>query len=297
MAGIHGLKSEFQPDVVHLNFPSPSCMFHLLTEKAWRAPTIAAIHSAFPPQARTLETLTRRMLGASAWVTANSQATLRDALSFAPEITQRASVVYNGLPGPQCEPSPLSFDPPVIACVARLVEGKGIDIALRALAIARRRIPGVKMLIAGDGPEADKLHALAHEIEVSDSVEFMGWVDPAAIAKVIDSATLVLVPSRHAESFGIVAVEAMQMARPVIVTDRGGLPEVVDDGETGFVVPADDADALAQAASRILENPPLARKLGEAGKTRAEKCFGIERCTDEHEALYRRLASGSFRNR
>lgn len=295
IAGIRQLKSELRPDVVHLNFPSPSCIFHLLTEKAWRAPTLVAIRTAFPPQARASDTLTHRMLGSSAWVTANSQAMLRDAWSIAPEIRERSSVIYNGLPTLQCEPSPLLFNPPVIVCVARLVEKKGIDIALRAFAIVKQRIPGVRMIVAGDGPEAAKLHALAHEIGVTDSVEFKGWVEPAAIAGVIDCATLVLVPSRSTEPFGIVAVEAMQMARPVIVTDQGGLPEVVDDGKTGFVVAADDSDALARVAILILENPTLAQRLGEAGKRRAETCFSIDRYTDEHEALYRRLAKRSVR--
>ena len=125
---------------------------------------------------------------------------------------------------------------------------------------------------------------------LGDNVTFTGWVQPAAIPELIDSATLLVVPSRTTEPFGLVAVEAMQMSRPVICTNQGGLPEVVEAGKTGFVVAADDTSALADAMIRLLENPTLARQLGEAGRIRADDCFSIERCIDAYELLYRGLA-------
>ena len=287
LANVMRMKSEFRPDVVHLTFPSPSGIFHLLSDKAWKAPTITAIHTAFPPRSQSAESLAHRMLVASSLVTANSHAMLVQAVEIAPEIETRASVIYNGVPRPQREPSPLPFNPPIIACIARLVGKKGVDVALRAHAITRERFPDVRMIVAGDGPERQQLEALALDLGLAGCVTFMGWVEPAEIPEVIDSVTLLVVPSRTAEPFGIVAVEAMQMSRPVICTNQGGLPEVVEADKTGFVVPADDPQALADAILRLLENPTLARELGEAGRVRAGNCFAIERCIDAHEMLYR----------
>src|SRR5665647_1647595 len=158
------MKSEFRPDIVHLNFPSPSGIFHLLSEKVWKAPTIAAIHTAFPATAQSADTLTHRMLAASEFVTVNSKAMLRQAVTIAPEIEDRSSVIYNGVPRLPVEPSRLPFDPPVIACIARLVEKKGVDVALRALAIVKERTPEVRMIVAGDGPELQKLQDLVHDL-------------------------------------------------------------------------------------------------------------------------------------
>ena len=290
LARVSRMKSEFRPDVVHLNFPSPSGIFHLLTERAWTTPTVAAIHTAFPASSQSADSLTHRILAASSFVTANSRAMLLHATAIAPEIETRSSVIYNGVPRPRHEASALPFHPPVIACIARLVEKKGVDVALRALALVKDRFPEVRMIVAGDGPERQKLEALARDLCPGDSVTFTGWVQPAAIPELIDSATLLVVPSRTTEPFGMVAVEAMQMSRPVICTNQGGLPEVVEAGKTGFVVAADDAPALADAMIRVLQNPTLARQLGQAGRIRADDCFSIERCIDAYELLYRRSA-------
>jgi len=287
LAKVSRLKSEFRPDLVHINFPSPSGIFHLLSRKAWEAPTIAAVHTAFPAGSQSSDTLTHRILSASSFVTANSRAMLRQALAIAPEIESRSSMIYNGVPRPRREASPLPFDPPVIACIARLVEKKGVDLALTAFATVRERIPDIRMIVAGDGPERRKLHDQALDLSLGDSVTFMGWVQQRDIPDVLDSATLLVVPSRTTEPFGIVAAEAMQMSRPVVCTDQGGLPEIVDDGSTGLVVRAGDAEALAGAIIRVLEDPTLASRLGQAGRVRAGSCFSMERCVAAHEQVYR----------
>jgi glycogen(starch) synthase len=105
----------------------------------------------------------------------------------------------------------------------------------------------------------------------------------------MNSATLALVPSRWREAFGLVALQAMQMARPVVASDMGGLPEVVAHGETGLVVPKEDPAAVAQAVVQLLENRRLAEEMGAAGRRRAEKLFSFDRYVQEYESLYRKL--------
>ena len=108
----------------------------------------------------------------------------------------------------------------------------------------------------------------------------------------LNSATVVLVPSRIGEGFGLVALEAALMARPVVASQFGALPEVVVDGETGLLVERDDPAALAAAITTLLEHPETATAMGQAGRRRAQTLFGLGPHVDAFDALYRRIAAG-----
>ena len=101
-----------------------------------------------------------------------------------------------------------------------------------------------------------------------------------------------LVPSRHSESFGLVALEAMQAGCPVVATRTGGLAEIVVDGETGYLVPVDDLGALADRILALLKDRALAMRMGEAGRARAEQDFGWENCIAAFEAILQRARLG-----
>jgi glycogen(starch) synthase len=96
-------------------------------------------------------------------------------------------------------------------------------------------------------------------------------------------------PSRWEEAFGLVALEAALMARPVVATRVGGLPEVVLDGETGLLVQKDDSGALARAVGFLLDHPEQAMSMGNAGRLRAKEVFSLARYVDAYDTLYRRL--------
>jgi len=283
------LKQEFRPDLVHINFTDPSVLFHLQTQSGAPVPMLVAVRVAVPGESAEPDTLVGRTLLAAAWVTANSRAMLEDVRRLAPEVTGRSSVIYNGLPVPDLAPAPLPFEAPRLLCVGRVVRDKGFDVAVSAFATVRRRSPTARLVIAGDGPARAELEQQAVELGVRDGVDFMGWVPPEKIPALMNSATLALVPSRWREAFGLVALQAMQMARPVVASDMGGLPEVVAHGETGLVVPKEDPAAVAQAVVQLLENRRLAEEMGAAGRRRAEKLFSFDRYVQEYESLYRKL--------
>jgi glycosyltransferase involved in cell wall biosynthesis len=172
---------------------------------------------------------------------------------------------------------------PRLLCVGRLIPVKGHLVLLRALAQARSRAPGLVLDIAGQGPLEPALKAYAAELGLSDAVRFLGFVSP--IQSAIEAASAVVVPSLG-EGFGMVALEAMERGRPVVASDVGGLPEIVADGETGFVVPAGDAAALADALVTLVSSPARAAEMGQAGRRRALESFTPERSTRGIEALY-----------
>jgi glycosyltransferase involved in cell wall biosynthesis len=181
------------------------------------------------------------------------------------------------------EAAPYAGSEPRLLCIGRLIPIKGHLVLLRALAQARAQLPDVTLDVAGRGPLAPALKAYAREVGVEDAVRFLGFVSPVQAA--IQDAAVVVVPSLG-EGFGMVALEAMERARPVIASAVGGLPEIVADGETGLVVPPADAEALAEAIVSLAGDLARAVAMGEAGRERALEQFTPERCVERLEALY-----------
>jgi glycogen(starch) synthase len=231
----------------------------------------------------------RSAVNSATWVTAVAASVLDSTRELVPAITARSSVIYNGLLTPAIHPAPLKFDPPRLLCLGRLVPEKGFDVALSALPRLVQRFPGLELVIAGDGVERDRLERQAADLNVNTSVKFMGWVAPDKVSQLINTATIVVMPSRW-EGLPGVAIQAAQMARPVVGTRVWGLPEVVLDHETGLVVEMDDAKALADAIAHLLEHPEQAIELGSAARQRARDVFGWSRYLDAHDSLYRTLA-------
>ena len=191
-------------------------------------------------------------------------------------------IVHYGIE-PDGEPKPYADPVPRLLCVGRLIPIKGHIVLLRAFAEARKRLPTIELEIAGRGPLEPALKALAAELGIQDSVRFLGHVSPIQAA--IERAAVVVVPSMG-EGFGMVALEAMERARPVIAANIGGLGELVRDGETGVLVPAGEAEPLAAAIVRVAGDLELARAMGDAGRRRALSRFLQTACTERTELLY-----------
>ncbi|HEY3543708.1 MAG TPA: glycosyltransferase family 4 protein [Gaiellaceae bacterium] len=191
-------------------------------------------------------------------------------------------IVHYGIE-PDGAPAAYADTVPRLLCVGRLIPIKGHIVLLRAFAEARRQLPSLELQIAGRGPLEPALKALALELGIDDAVHFLGHVTPIQTA--IESAAVVVVPSMG-EGFGMVALEAMERARPVIAAEIGGLGELVRDGETGVLVPAGEAAPLRDAIVRVAGDLELARAMGEAGRRRALSRFLQSACTERTELLY-----------
>lgn len=197
-------------------------------------------------------------------------------------------IVHYGI-APRPDPPPLDGRTPRLLCVGRLIPIKGHIVLLRAFAQAREQIPGLELEIAGRGPLEPALRALARELGLGDAVRFLGYVSP--IHEAIERATIIVVPSLG-EGFGMVALEAMERARPVIAAEIGGLGELVRHGETGLLVPPAEVEPFARAIVELATDPARAAAMGEAGRRRALERFLERRCTDRTELLYRSFLDG-----
>ncbi len=197
-------------------------------------------------------------------------------------------IVHYGIT-PRDEPAPYRGTAPRLLCVGRLIPIKGHIVLLRAFAEAKKTVPGLRLDVAGRGPLEPALRALARELGVKDSVRFLGYVAP--IQDAIEEAAIVVVPSMG-EGFGMVALEAMERARPVIAAAIGGLGELVRHGETGLLVAPGEAEPLRAAIVELAGDLERAARMGEAGRRRALADFLEDRCTDRTELLYRASLDG-----
>jgi glycogen(starch) synthase len=291
---IQELKKTFLPDVEHLNFggPTPIGFFTLKTAAVAPAPMIVALHGSILGLEGGKESITGEVLRAAAWTTTCSAAMLEDARLTVPEITKRSSVVYYGGAEVELPPTRLPFDEVRILCLGRLVAEKGFDLAIEAFAQVVGEHPHARLVIAGEGPARPALEEQVANLKLERVVDFTGEIKLQEVHALINQATMMVVPSRWREAFGLVALEAAQMARPVVACRVGGLPEAVLDGETGLLVDPEDSRAIARAITWLLENPDTAMEMGQNGHRRACDEFSWENYIDRYEDLYRKSRRG-----
>ncbi len=185
-----------------------------------------------------------------------------------------------------------------IGIVKSLAPKYGVDLLLRAFAGLTHdaEVSAVggecKLLIVGDGPQRAALEALARELGIAQRTEFAGAVPHDAVPAWLNRLDIYAAPSRlDSESFGVAVIEASACALPVVVSDAGGLPEVVRDGETGLIVPRDDVGALQAALKRLVLDPALRQTLGERGRLHVAREYEWGRCVDAMERCYERVVA------
>ena len=286
------LKQTFGPDLVHMHGVTFSAFFCLETRNAHTAPLLVTLINEVQPGQSTDHGLWRRVLSTATWVTGKATAVLSQARQLVPEILPRSSMIYNGLKISALSPAPLPFAPPHLLCLGRLAVQKGFDLALRAVASILERFPSVRLTLAGDGPERPALERLVDELGLAEVVTFTGWIPPNKVLALINTATLVLMPSRW-EGLPSVALQAGLMARPVVATRVGGFAEIIVHEQTGLLVTKEDRVGLAEALSLLLEHPEKATQLGQAARHRVQEVFSWEQCVNAYDTLYQKLITES----
>lgn len=283
------LKRSFKPQIVHSNAVSDIDFFHHTTAEVVPCPWLVTLHGRWP---RIRRSLVQRTLCKASYVAGCSSWILEQGRRLEPGIRCRSSVIRHGLDEPPIPPAPLPFAPPHLLFIGRLSPEKRVDVAIDAVAMLTQADPSIRLSIAGDGPLRGTLEHRTRRLGIERNVRFLGWVAREDVPSLINRATAVLLPSEE-EAFGLVALEAAVMARPVVATCRGGLPEIVGHGETGVLIERPDASALAEAVALLLETPEQASRMGQAARETARAEFDLQACVDAYDRLYRRLVTGT----
>ncbi|GAA1920176.1 glycosyltransferase [Nocardioides lentus] len=184
--------------------------------------------------------------------------------------------------------------PPVALFLGLVHADKGVPVLVDAWSEVRARLPGLdaRLVVAGDG-DLDGLRRQVAARRLGDVVETPGWVGPDDVARLLDGAAVLVLPSR-AEGHPMAVLEAMAHARPVVATAVGGLPDLVDD-TSGRLVPPDDVAALADALVEVLGDPATRERLGAGARARVLEHFDVAVTSRRLDALYRELTGRSDR--
>ncbi|PDW03079.1 glycosyltransferase family 4 protein [Candidatus Viridilinea mediisalina] len=204
------------------------------------------------------------------------------------------TVIFNGIDTQLFRPQPrdarlrpalgIAADAPLLLFVGRLQPWKGLETAIRALAL----LPGVHLAVAGDGEDRARLTKLVSQLAVTSRLHWLGAVERRELPRIYSSADLLVATSHASETFGIGLVEAQACGLPVVASRFGGFPEVVDEGRTGLLYPPRDAAALAQAAGNLLEDRALRGSMAEAAPAWAAQ-FTWPAVAERVERVYRRV--------
>ena len=202
---------------------------------------------------------------------------------------EKLRVIHNAFTH-EAKPSrpPFSGERPTVGFIGRLVDQKGCEYLLQAAPAILQAHPDARFLLVGDGPERARLESMARELDIDNAVVFTGYqADPAAMIEAMD---IVVMPSIY-DPFPLVTLEAMILGRPVVGAAVGGIPEAVEDGRTGVLVPSRDPAAIAREVNGLIENPETSVAMGAAGRQSAQARFSPQVISAQFADLYRELLS------
>lgn len=180
-------------------------------------------------------------------------------------------------------------DKKVVGIVGRLAPQKGHVILLDAMAEIIRENPNVMLVAIGDGPDRGKLEDRAMELGITGHIQWMGAMKPEDLYQLYGIMDVFVMPSLY-EGFGLAAAEAMAAGLPVVGTKVDGLSEIIEDGVTGYLLPAGDSHQLARALIRSLSNAEKRKTMGQRGKDRVRKLFSVQRFSNSIIAAYHELS-------
>ncbi|OPZ08130.1 MAG: D-inositol 3-phosphate glycosyltransferase [candidate division BRC1 bacterium ADurb.BinA292] len=212
-------------------------------------------------------------------------------------ICNRIRVVYNFIDPELFQPARkkcprrhfAADDEQIVMHISNFRPVKRVEEVVRIFARMQREVKA-RLLLIGDGPDREKALAAAEELGIHDRVALLG--KQPGVEHFLPLADLFLFPSTG-ESFGLAALEAMASGVPVVGCRAGGLPEVVIDGECGYLRACDDLDGMAEAGLRVLRDAELRRAMGEAGRRRAIEEFAADKIIAQYEQVYREMLAGA----
>lgn len=279
----------FRPDIVHVHLARAAVLVASLPRQRGRRLVLTHHHGQqFAAQGRRaaalVDSLSGRRYDAVVAVSSAVREALVGELRYPPG---RVTTIVNGWAGTPLPRQP--SDRPTIVCVGRLRAEKGHAVLLEAFRLVLEQVPRAQLELLGDGPEGPSLRAQAQALGVADRTAFRGDVD--SVWPRLARADVVAQPSRT-ETFGIAALEALAAGAPVVASRVGGLPELLEDGRAGLLVPAGAPAPLADALVQVLTRPDLAAELARAGLERADG-LRLEQTLDRYAVLYAGLVAAA----
>ena len=299
LLGIRRLARRRQYDIIHVHWPVPHALFGWMATRSsrerprlittWYGVELRWVQSSLP----WLRGFVRWALRISDSIVAISSYTAREIARFA---KVPVDVIPYTLPFAEGEskarlPRSGGFQ---VLFVGRLVERKGVKHLIKAIALMPPEL-GARLVVIGDGPERMVLEGGIRDSGLGARVDFRGRVSDEELRAAYATSDVLVLPSildarGDTEGLGVVLLEAMSYAVPVVASDIGGITDIVEHNKSGLLVPPGDAAALAEALEQLARDASLARRLGSAGEQRVRSAFGWPEIMAKWAALYGALA-------
>lgn len=280
-------------DVLHCHGAYPPGYVGLAFRRVTGVPLVVRPHGAdilpgdWIRRYPRLELRVSRVLRESDAVVAQGRELAREALALGAS-AERVRLIHNGVEIPAA-PLREPADPPILAAMGSHTAKKGFDVLLRAMPGVREAVPGgVRLVLAGKGPESEALRRLAVDLGVGDRVDFPGELVGRDKDALFARAALAVLPSRR-EPFSNLLLELLAAGCPVVATAVGGTPEILGDPPAGVLVPPEDPDGLAHAIVGLLSDPDRQARLGRLARSRSE-AFAWPRMVEQFLDVYRSVA-------
>jgi glycosyltransferase involved in cell wall biosynthesis len=287
-----------RPDIVHVHWPLPHALFGAAVRFASGGRT-ALVCTYYSVEIRWIENRLPWLLPLLGWsirtadaVTAISE---RTAVSVRGLAGREARVIpfaaaVSGPPGKTLRPALSSGEPLRLLFVGRLVQRKGVEHLVDALAIVRRSRPAV-LTIVGDGEWRDVIRQAVARARVTEHVRMVGYVPEADLGGYYEWCDIFVLPAvvdekGDTEGLGVVLLEALRFSRPVIASRLGGIPDVVQPGTTGWLVPPGDPAALATAVLEVAADPQGAHGVAAEGRRTVDLRFSLPRIVNDLDEVY-----------
>lgn len=281
------LLKRLSPEILHTHL-SDATLSGTLAARLSGIPSISTVHGM---NKRWTYSFANRLIAVSE---AGKQNLVRQGVS-----ARKISVAYNGIPIPkevsasarerQRQKLGLCPDDFVLSCVSRADESKGIQDAINAVAMLRRKFGGIRFLFAGEGDYLNELKIQSKALGLQDHVRFLGYIDH--VEGLLASSDLFVFPS-HKEAMGISLVEAMAMSLPIVASNVGGIPEVLDE-KSGVLIETGNVPALACAVEELAAHEDKRAAIGRHARARAIERFSLQRSAEMVEEAYAQLMKRS----
>lgn len=289
-----GTLFSLKPDIVQTNLPELSVPVRLLALFLPGVRVVHGVHNPFSSEPwywRWLNLLTAPFCSAFVF---SSEGLMRHELRERGSLHTRISAIPNGIEGAEKSDGlraelGIGSEEKVVCCAARLTRQKGQDILVKSVAELRRRNREIRLVLAGDGEDLERLKGLAERLGVSGNISFLGRC--GNIGRLLAAADIYTSASRW-ESFDIALGEAMLAGLPCVATEISGHEDLLRDGETGISVPPWSPEAMASAIEFLLERPDKAEKLGAEAARRVRSEFSPEIMAERYARLYVEITGG-----
>ncbi len=272
-------------DHLHNHFADSSCSVAMLTNELSGIPFSFTMHGPLVFFAAERWRLDEKIARA-AFVACISHFCRSQGMLFShPDHWQKLRIVHCGVdPGMYAKADGRAPGKNILF-VGRLAAMKGVPVLLEAFASVLERHPDATLTLIGDGPERDTIEARAVTLGITGAAQFSGYQNQVEVARALAVADIFALPS-FAEGVPVVLMEAMATGLPVVATRIAGIPELVDDGQSGLIVPPGDAGAFAEALNALLDDAARRARMGEAGRNRVSAHFESSREAEKLADLF-----------